>query len=119
MRKLLTRTQKRKNAELYQIIRKGYNNLIETRNDVDLTYIQFKNRVLAMKQATGLSTIKSIKKVYNTEDIVSPAERSRVNLLQALREKFSTEYNKIVSLTRDPKGRFISSEKLRGKLEWS
>lgn len=119
MSKRLTSYEKRRNATTYRQIRKGYNELMRAKPDTQLTYIQFKNRVLAKKKAYGYTTLQGIKKASNTEDIVSPAERSRNNLLQALREDFKDEYKKITSLTRGEKGRFISKENLRNKLIWT
>lgn len=119
MSKRLTKSQKLKNARTYRIIREGYNQLMKNKPETELTYKQFKNRVMAMRKATGKSTKQSIAKVFNTQDIVSPAERARNNLIKALRNDFSNEFKKITSLTRDPGGKFISKDKLRSKLIWT
>ena len=108
----LTKTQKRQNQQLYKRIRKAYNEVKDKNEDV--TYKQFKNRVLAQKEANpDLSWKQVIKKEQRTETFLSAAERSRQNLIKSLKEDFSEEYKEIKNLSRDERGKFKALE-----LEW-
>ena len=113
MRKKLTRTQKIKNEKKYQRIRKGFEQVKD--KNTFITYKQFKNRVQAQMEVNpNLNLNKAIKKVQNTESFTSAAERSRTNLLEALKKDYNTEYKEIRNLSRDEKGHF---KKL--KLDWT
>ena len=80
---------------------------------------QFRHRVQATMDAYDLSPQQAVKKVLNTERFVSAAERSRTNLLKAMRKEFNADYKELVRLNRQiargPKGQFTS---LRANLQW-
>ena len=79
-----------------------------------ITYKQFKNRVLSKAKADNISIKEAIKKEANTETFVSAAERSRTNLINAIKEKHRESYDELRNLARE-KGKFI---KLKDNLEW-
>ena len=114
----LTKAQKRKNATQNKIIRNNYN-IIRQNYPNKLLYMQYKNRVEAMMAAKDYTVRKAVAKVNNTETFISPAERSRTNLLNALKEKYTPQYKTIKNLMRDEKGRFISLEDINRKLKWT
>lgn len=80
---------------------------------------QFRHRVQATMDAYDLSPQQAAKKVLNTERFVSAAERSRTNLLNAMRKEFNADYKELVKLnrqiSRDKKGLFTS---LKANLQW-
>lgn len=107
MSKKLTKTQKRKNEALYKRIRKAYNE-VKDKNEY-ITYKQFKNRVMAQKEANpNLSWKEAIKKEKRTETFFSAAERSRENLLNKLKIEYTKEYKEIRNLSRTKEGKFKS-----------
>lgn len=109
----LTQKVKRVNRSKYKNIRKAFNKLkregrLPETYTGELTYLQFKHRVEWREEAEGLSTKKAITKEMNTETFVSPAERSRRNFIQGLKEHFKDDYNDLVKKSRDKQGRFKS-----------
>ena len=84
-----------------------------------LTMKGFRHRVLAKMEADKLSPLQAAKKVLNTERFVSAAERSRTNLLNAMRKEFYADYKDLVKLnrqiSRDARGHFTS---LKNNLQW-
>ena len=114
MRKRLTKAQKLKNKKKYEKIRKGYNE-VKDKNEL-VTYKQFKNRVQAQMEANpSLNLKRAIKKVQNTETFISAAERSRTNLIEALKKDFREEYKKIRKLN----GRDENRKYRKLELEWT
>lgn len=109
MAKKLSNTQKQKNKVMYRQIRKGWE---ET--DKSITYKQFKARVEAQKVANNLNTRQAVRKVINSEQFTSAAERSRENLIASLKENFREEYNEIRNLSRE-RGRFKA---IKNNLTW-
>ena len=110
--KKLTKTQKAKNKKIYEKIRQGYDE-VKAKNPL-VSYKQFKNRVNAYLEADKSLNLKAaIRKVQNTETFTSAAERSRNNLLDALKEDHPNEYKQIRNLSRNDKGAYKKIE-----LEW-
>ena len=123
-RRKLTIEEKRFN----RITRKGYQktgfqqvvkNVKGNKVTKHLSKQQFRHRVQAEMDAHDLSPQQAVKKVLNTERFVSAAERSRTNLLNAMRKEFNADYKELVRLNRQiargPKGQFTS---LRANLQW-
>lgn len=107
--KKLTKAQKARNRAKYNYIKRAWE-----RTDKSITYKQFKNRVLLRAEAKGISYKEATKKEMNTETFVSAGQRSRHNLIQAIKEKHDLEYKELRNLARD-KGKYISIE---DNLEW-
>ena len=110
MGKRLTKREKAINARKYKQIRKVWE---KTNKAVD--YIHFKRTTLAKAVAGNLSIKEAAKKTANTEDFVSPAQRSRQNLINSFKENFKLEYDEIRKMSRNNKGEFIS---LKENLTW-
>lgn len=105
MRKKLTKTQKRKNKTLYKRIRNAYDD-VKYKNP-DISYKQFKNRVMAQKEANpSISWKEAIKKETRTETFFTAAERSRENLINKLKSEFANEYKEIRNLSRTDTGKY-------------
>lgn len=93
-----------------------------TRSGQQITFRQFKNRVKARAKIEGKTVLQAAKKERNTESFTSAAERSRTNLLDKIREKYSTGPNstwedmkRINKGIRDPQGHFTS---MRENMVW-
>jgi len=111
--KKLTKKQKRANKRVYDTIRKEYN-AVKDKADIKISYKQFKNRVIARKEAYGTTWKEAAKREARTETFLSAAERSRENLIEAIKDKHREAYNEIRNLSRD-KGRFVS---IKDNLVW-
>jgi hypothetical protein len=107
--KRLTKKQKAKNKAAYKKIRKEYEK-VKDKSPVTITYKQFKARVIGRAKADDISIKEAAKKEARTETFLSPAERSRENLLGALKEKHADAYKQIRNLSRDEKGQFTSAK---------
>lgn len=107
--KKLSKAQKAKNKATYKKIRKAWDN-----TNKRITYKQFKNRVISKAKADNISIKEAIKKEANTETFVSAAERSRTNLINAIKEKHREAYDELRNVARE-NGKFI---KLKDNLEW-
>lgn len=107
--KKLTKAQKARNRAKYNYIRRAWE-----RTDKSITYKQFKNRVLARAEAKGISYKEATRKEMNTETFVTAGQRSRHNLIQAIKEKHDLEYKELRNLARD-RGKYISIE---DNLDW-
>lgn len=107
--KKLTKAQKARNRAKYNYIKRAWE-----RTDKSITYVQFKNRVLLRAEAKGISYKEATKKEMNTETFVSAGQRSRHNLIQAIKEKHDVEYKELRNLARD-RGRYINIE---DNLDW-
>lgn len=114
--KKLTRKQKQKNKTMYKVIRKYYEEAMSHPNASPISYIQFKRRVKAEMIRSDSDYKTAAKKTANTESFVSPAERSRFNLVEAIKEKFPGEYKELRNLSRNKKGQFTS---IRDNLVWN
>lgn len=93
-----------------------------TRSGNEITFRQFKNRVIARAKSDNVSIRRAALKVKNTESFTSAAERSRTNLLDQIRDKYNTgpnsaweELKKINRQIRDPQGHFTS---MRENMIW-
>lgn len=93
-----------------------------TRSGQQITFRQFKNRVKARAKIEGKTILQAAKKERNTESFTSAAERSRTNLLDKIKEKYSTGPNStwedlknINKRIRDPQGHFTS---MRENMIW-
>ena len=127
--KRLTKRQKRYNKKSYAIIRE-YWEVAKTRAETafrmtgdgdylymsKITYKQFKNRVRRYATAKDVTIREAAKKMSSTEGFLSPAERSRMNFVEGLKDKFPADYNSIRKLSRDARGHFKS---VRENLEWN
>ena len=107
--KKLTKAQKARNRAKYNYIKRAWE-----RTDKSITYVQFKNRVLLRAEAKGISYKEATKKEMNTETFVSAGQRSRHNLIQAIKEKHDVEYKELRNLARD-RGKYINIE---DNLDW-
>lgn len=116
--KKLTRRQKAINARKYATIRKYYE-IAQTKMTKEqlnrINYVSFKRRVMAYAQAKDLTIKEASKRVVNSEAFTTPAERSRVNLVDAIKERFPEQYKEIRNLSRNQKGQFTS---VRQNLVW-
>lgn len=117
MSKKLSYKQKLRNKRAYKQIRKAYNSLDQSDKPADevVDYKYFKRQTIATAKAKNISVKEATKRVLNSENFVSPAERSRNNLIQGLKESFKDEYKQIQQLSRDAKGRYIS---IHENLKW-
>ena len=102
--KKLTKKQKKANKRAYEIIRKEYN---AVKDKGKISYKQFKARVVERKKIYEITWKEAAKKEARTETFLSAAERSRENLIEAIKEKHREAYNEMRNLSRD-KGKFVS-----------
>lgn len=101
----LTYKQKLKNKQIYKRIREGYNQ-VKGKNE-DISYKQFKNRVMArMEIDKNLKLKDAIKKVQRSEAYLPAEERSKQNLISGIKRKFEDRYKLIMKLNRDEYGRY-------------
>lgn len=116
-RKKLTDAQKKKNKAMYKQIKKGYEKTGgKTSSGNKISYIQFKHRVEARMSSGKLNVSQAIRKELNTESFKSAAERSRTNLLSAIKEEYRDVYDQIKNISRDENGRFSS---ISSNLTWN
>lgn len=107
----LTKKQKLANRRTYEAIRRGWNKT--GGQDLEghkITYKQFKNRVKLRMQMEDVNARVAVRKELNTETFVNPAERSRHNLVQGIKEEFRGTYKEMLKLSRDSRGRFVKVE---------
>ncbi len=119
MKKRLSKAQKAKNKRAYKTIRKYYEIARSKMSEEQrrrITYIGFKHRVQATMIEKDLNVRKASEKVVNSEAFTTPAERSRVNLKEAIREEFKSDWEELRKLSRDKHGRF---KKVEENLEWN
>ena len=110
-RKKISKTQKAKNKAAYKNIRKEYDKVKEKAN---VSYIQFKRRVKSRAEKDNISIKEAAKKEAHTETFISAAERSRENLIDAIKDKHSEAYKKLKNASRS-KGKFQS---IKDNLSW-
>ena len=116
--KKLTKAQRAKNKRAYKTIRKYYEKAklkMTEEQKRRIGYKQFKNRVKAKMKADDIGVKTAAEKVLNSEAFTSPAERSRTNLTESIKESFKNEWNDLRKLSRDEKGRF---KKVSENLVW-
>ena len=109
--KKLSKKQKAKNKAAYKVVRKEYN---KVKDKADVSYIQFKRRAKAKANADGISLKEAAKKEARTETFYSAAERSRENLVTAIKEKYKESYTELKNLSRN-KGKYQS---IKDNLSW-
>ena len=106
MRKKLSKTQKTKNARAYKQIRKEYDKIVEKfkaagkLKELETSYLGFKHRVLARKDAYDMTLKAAIKKEANTESFTTAAERSRDNLVNMLKNDHPEAWKELRNLSR-------------------
>lgn len=103
-RKRISKTQKAKNKAAYKNIRKEYD---KVKNKADVSYIQFKRRVKSRAAKDGISIKEAAKKEARTETFLSASERSRENLIEAIKTSHSEAYKKLKNVSRS-KGKYQS-----------
>lgn len=113
MRKKLTKKQKAKNKAAYKKIRKEYE-AVREKSEVKITYMQFKHRVLGRAKKDNINIKEAAKKEARTKTFLSPAERSRENLLESLKTNYSESYNQLKNLSRSH-GKY---QKISENLTW-
>lgn len=111
MAKKLTKTQKAKNRAAYKNIRKEYD---KVKDNAPVSYIQFKRRVKSRAERDGISIKVAAKREARTETFLTAAERSRENLIEAIKEKHAEAYSELRNLSR-VKGKFQS---IKDNLVW-
>lgn len=111
MRKKLTKAQKARNKSNYKAIRKEYNKVKNNIENIDengkliVSYKQFKTRTMNKAKKDNISIKEAAKKEANTESFINAGERSRENLLSALKTKHRESYDELRNLSRN-KGKF-------------
>lgn len=114
----LTKKEKLRNKRKYKIIRQYYE-IAKTKMTEEqlgrIGYVQFRNRVLAQQRWNNLNVREASRKVLNTETFTSPAERSRTNFIEGIKEHFKEEYKYLAQLSRDERGRYKS---LKDNMKW-
>ena len=111
MARKLTKTQKAKNKAAYKNIRKEYE---KVKDNAPISYIQFKRRVKSRAEKDGISIKAAAKREARTETFLTAAERSRENLIEAIKEKHAEAYSELRNLSRS-KGKFQS---IKDNLVW-
>ena len=117
-------SKRRKKTKKQKLIDKQIRKAYEETGGFDIdgepiSYRQFKERVYAMMKIHGITARQAAQKVLNTESFTSAAERSRENLIHAIRKEFPEDYKIIVEYNRrmrDAQGHFVST---KSNLEWS
>jgi hypothetical protein len=104
-RKRLSKAQKAKNKAANKAIRKEYNKVKDKAPNV--SYMQFKHRTQARAKRDDISLKEAAKKEARTETFLKAPERSRENLIEALKTKHREAYNELKNLSRN-KGKFQS-----------
>lgn len=112
-RKKLSKTQKAKNKAANNNIRKEYNK-VKDKSNTPISYMQFKHRVKSRAESENISIKKAAKKEARTDTFWKAPERSRDNLIGALKEKHSEAYSELRNLSRS-KGKFQS---IKDNLTW-
>ncbi len=97
-RRKLSKTQKAKNKAKYKNIRKEYNKIKS--NKYNISYIGFKQRVLGRAERDNISIKAAAKKEARTETFWNAADRSRDNLIEAIRTKHNEAYSELKNLSR-------------------
>lgn len=111
MARKLTKTQKARNKAAYKNIRKEYD---KVKDNAPVSYIQFKRRVKSRAERDGISIKAAAKREARTETFLTAAERSRENLIEAIKEKHAEAYSELRNLSRS-KGKFQS---IKDNLVW-
>lgn len=78
----------------------------------------YRRRVEADRLAKGTKRSKSARTVLNSEIFQPRADRSKANIINALRTKFPKEYLIMRNIMRDNKGHFTSYDSWYSKMEW-
>lgn len=110
-RKKLSKTQKARNKAAYKAVRKEYN---KVKDKAQVSYVQFKRRAVSRAKRDNTSLKEAAKKEAHTETFVSSAERSRENLIEAIKTKHKEAYDQLKNLNRN-KGKY---QKIQTNLEW-
>lgn len=110
-RKKLSKTQKAKNKAAYKNIRKEYD---KVKDKADVSYIQFKRRVKSRAAKDEISIKEAARKEARTETFLKAPERSRENLIEAIKTKHSDAYKKLKNVSRS-RGKFQS---IKDNLTW-
>lgn len=111
MARKLSKTQKAKNKAAYKNIRKEYD---KVKDNAPVSYVQFKRRVKSRAERDGISIKAAAKREARTETFLSAAERSRENLIEAIKEKHAEAYSELRNLSRS-KGKYQS---IKDNLVW-
>ena len=125
-RRRLTRAEKMLNKIVREIYEKVHGKQLTqevdengNRIEKDITKKALKHRIQASMKLYDLTAKQAGKKVLNTQEFTTAAERSRKNILQAMRKEYHDEFEKLVNLNkeigRDEHGRFTS---LKNNLIW-
>lgn len=126
MAKKLTKTQKAKNRAAYKNIRKEYD---KVKGKAPVSYMQFKHRTQSRAKRDGISIKAAAKREARTETFLTAAERSRENLIGAIKEKHAEAYSELRNLSRysgktirDENGKITKKagqfESIAGNLTW-
>lgn len=110
-RRKLSKAKKAKNKAEYKAIRKEYN---KVKDKANVSYIQFKHRTQSRAKRDDISIKEAAKKEARTETFLKAPERSRENLIEALKTKHREAYDELKNLSRN-KGKFQS---IKGNLTW-
>lgn len=107
--KKLTAAQKAKNLQVSRQIRRAYK--AHNVKGTGLTFVQFKNRVLAQKgQIYQGKTVKSIQKAIRKElastYYIPPKDRALTNFYQGIARHFPGVYARLREFCKDDKGRY-------------
>lgn len=97
MARKLSKTQKARNKAAYKNIRKEYD---KVKDNAPVSYIQFKRRVKSRAERDGISIKAAAKREARTETFLTAAERSRENLIEAIKEKHAEAYSELKNLSR-------------------
>jgi len=110
-RRKLSKTQKAKNKAAYKNIRKEYD---KVKDKANVSYMQFKHRALSRAKRDNISVKEAAKKEARTDTFWKAPERSRDNLIEAIKTKHSEAYKKLKNVSRS-KGKFQS---IKDNLTW-
>ena len=111
--KKLTKRQKAKNRAMYNAIRREYNK-VKDKAPIKISYMQFKHRTLSRAKRDDMSVKAAAKREARTDTFLTAAERSRENLLEAIKENYNETWEELKNLSRN-KGRYQS---VKDNLTW-
>lgn len=110
--KRLSSLQKRQNAAKYKAIKKAYNRI---KDRTDITYLQFKHRVIDEEIGYRLNYREAIRKEVHSHAYYTGEEIARENIVTGIKRNFKETYSKIRELSRSKEGRF---QKITDVIEW-
>ena len=110
-RRKISKTQKAKNKAAYKNIRKEYD---KVKDKAPVSYMQFKRRVKSRAANDNISIKEAAKKEARTETFLKAPERSRENLIEAIKTKHTEAYSELKNLSRS-KGKYQS---IKDNLTW-